>query len=103
MNTHFVKTLFNALLVSLVNASGEALVSAASNGSSQGDIDFLLNLSSNFGETASAPFDEYLKNRLRIKPTIQIRSGYRFNVMVSKDISFDAPYRYGYKLKLARP
>ena len=99
VNTHFVKTLFNALLVSLVSASGEALTSAAS----EIDNSFVLNLSTSFGDTASKPFDEYLRNRLKIKPTLTIRSGYRFNIMVSKDISLDAPYRYGYKLKLARP
>ena len=103
VNTHFVKTLFNALLISLVNASGEALVSAANNNVGQGDNNFLLNLSSNFGEVATEPFDEYLRNRLRIKPTLHIRSGYRFNVMVSKDISLDAPYRYGYPLSIVRP
>jgi len=99
VNTHFVRTLFNALLVSLVSASGEALTSAAS----EIDDSFVLNLSASFGETASRPFDEYLRNRLKIKPTLTIRSGYRFNIMVSKDISLDSPYRYGYKLKLARP
>ena len=96
--THFFRTLFNAFLISTVDAAGKSLATEAAQNI---DNSFVLNLASGFGETASKPFDEYLRNRLRIKPTLEIRAGFRFNVMVSKDISLDAPYRYGYKLTLA--
>lgn len=96
--THFFKTLANAFLISTVNAAGQGIADQAAQ---QIDNSFVLNLASDFGAIASKPFDEYLRARLRIKPTLEIRAGYRFNVMVSKDISLDAPYRYGYTLTQA--
>ena len=37
---------------------------------------------------------ELIRKHMNVAPTIEIRSGYRFNVIVNKDISFNAPYKY---------
>ncbi len=93
VNTHFLRTLGNALLLSLVSASGEALV-ASVNGPDTSV--FNLNLAQDFSDTTSQAFNEYLRNRLRIQPTLEIRSGYRFNIIVARDINFDGPYERGF-------
>ncbi len=93
VNTHFLRTLANALLISVVSASGEALVNAASE---PDNSTFTVNLAQDFSDTTSQAFNEYLRNRLRIQPTLEIRSGYRFNIIVSKDIDFDSPYERGF-------
>ena len=93
VNTHFLRTLANALLISVVSASGEALVNAASE---PDNSTFTVNLAQDFSDTTSPAFNEYLRNRLRIQPTLEIRSGYRFNIIVSKDIDFDGPYERGF-------
>ncbi len=94
VNTHFLRTLGNAFLISVVNAAGEELVAQASN---RTDSNITINLAQDFADTTSAAFSEYLRNRLRIKPTLEIRAGYRFNIVVSKDMDFPRPYERGFK------
>ena len=38
---------------------------------------------------------QLLQKNLNIKPTLEIRPGYQFNVIVTKDIVFKQPYRVG--------
>jgi len=94
VRTHFFKTLANAFLISVVNASGEALVDEASKA---GGSNITLNLAQDFSDTTSNAFNEYLLNRLKIKPTLEIRAGYRFNIVVSRDIAFQRPFERGFK------
>nr|MBX2835332.1 TrbI/VirB10 family protein [Gammaproteobacteria bacterium] len=94
VNTHFLRTLGNAFLLSVVNATGEELVRQASEESNQ---QITINFARDFSDSTSTAFNEYLRNRLRIKPTLSIRAGYRFNIVVSKDIAFRRPYERGFK------
>ena len=89
--THFWKTLFNALLLSVATTAGDALVDESAKSGT-----LIAELSANFGATTSSAFDDYLRARLRIKPTFEIRSGYRFNIIVNKDITFPEPFEFGY-------
>jgi type IV secretion system protein VirB10 len=36
---------------------------------------------------------EVFRKNLNISPTLEIRPGYRFNVMVVKDLTFSKPYQ----------
>jgi type IV secretion system protein VirB10 len=36
-----------------------------------------------------------LQKNLNIKPTLEIRPGYQFNVIVTKDLVFERPYKAG--------
>ena len=94
VNTHFLRTLANAMLISVVNASGEALVQNATDSESS---NITINLASQFTDTTSNAFTEYLSNRLKIRPTLEIRAGYEFNIIVSKDINFPRPFERGFK------
>ena len=38
---------------------------------------------------------QLLQKNLNIKPTLEIRPGYQFNVIVTKDMVFEKPYRAG--------
>ncbi|MBR4607690.1 MAG: conjugal transfer protein TrbI [Lachnospiraceae bacterium] len=54
-------------------------------------------MSSSLGQVLGQAMAQMLQKNLNISPTLQIRPGYRFNVMVVKDISFRSPYRaFGY-------
>jgi type IV secretion system protein VirB10 len=46
-------------------------------------------LATQFGQTTS----KLLEKNMNIKPTLEIRPGYRFNVIVTKDLVFKEPYR----------
>jgi type IV secretion system protein TrbI len=34
-----------------------------------------------------------IRKQMNVAPTIEIRPGYRFNVQVTKDLTFNGPYR----------
>ena len=89
--THFWRTLFNAFLLSVATSSAEALVDESER---SGNI--IADISANFGSTTTTAFDDYLRQRLRIKPTFEIRAGYRFNIVVNRDITFPEPFQFGY-------
>lgn len=89
--THFWKTLFNAFLLSVASNTAEALVDESDKSGS-----IIADITASFGTTSSGAFDDYLRHRLRIKPTFQIRAGYRFNIIVSRDITFPEPFEFGY-------
>jgi len=36
---------------------------------------------------------EILRRHLNVQPTLTIRPGYRFNIVIEKDLIFEAPYR----------
>lgn len=91
VNTHFLRTLGSAFLLSVVSAAGDEVV-----GGDDADTNLILNVQNEFGDNATGAFEEYLRSRLQIKPTIEIRAGYQFNIIVSKDLVFDEPYEYGY-------
>ena len=89
--THFWRTLFNALLLSVVDSTGDLLTDESTQGTG-----IIADISANFGSTTSGAFNDYLQDRLKIKPTFEIRSGYRFNIIVNRDITFPEPFEFGY-------
>ena len=92
VNNHYFRLFGSALLMSAVTA-GVAL--SQDNGNSE------------FGEqqTASSAMSEALgqqlgqvtaqliSKNLNIAPTLEIRPGFRFNVIVTKDLTFSKPYK----------
>lgn len=47
----------------------------------------------NFAESFGRVAEQTISKNLNVQPTIQIRPGYRFNVLVDQDVIFPAPYR----------
>ena len=50
-------------------------------------------LSEALGQTLGQAMAEMLRKNINIAPTLQIRPGYRFNVMVTKDLKLPGAYR----------
>lgn len=50
-------------------------------------------MSAAFGQQIGQTSMKILEKNIDIAPTIEIRQGYRFNIMVTKDIAFATPYR----------
>ena len=51
-----------------------------------------LALSEALGQSLGQALTELFRKNLSIAPTLEIRPGYRFNVMVTKDMTFEEPY-----------
>lgn len=91
VNNHYWKIFGSAFMLSLISAGAQSAM-PDSNRSTTGDRsveeELQLSMAQQFGETGR----EVVRKNLQIKPTLEIRPGYRFVVMINKDILFDAPY-----------
>ncbi len=50
-------------------------------------------LSEMLGQQLGGVMAEMVEKNMNIAPTLEIRPGYRFNVMLVKDLEFKRPYR----------
>jgi type IV secretion system protein TrbI len=91
VNNHYLRIFGSALLLSGIVAGVNTSQTNPSNdpfGSSTNTI-MSQAIAQEVGQTAS----NLLNKNINIAPTLEIRPGYRFNVMVVKDLDFDKPYQ----------
>jgi len=93
VDNHYLRIFGSAVLMSLI--SGGMAYATDTMGGDSDDSDgtslreeMVSALASQLGQTSA----KLLEKNLSIKPTLQIRPGYRFNVVVTKDIVFERPY-----------
>jgi len=89
VNTHFWRTIGSAFLMSGVIA-GVSLSQPVTTGDTQRASDAL---SEALGQTLGQALSQMILKNLNVAPTLEIRPGYRFNVIVTKDIPFVQPYK----------
>ena len=95
VNNHFIRIFGSALLMSAITAG---VTYSQSQGQQNeynqvpraGDI-----LSQALGQQLGSATAALLEKNLSIAPTLKIRPGYRFNILVVKDLTFDRPYVVG--------
>ena len=82
VNHHYMKIFGSAILLSLVGAGYQMTQpTSKSEGISAREI-----VAAQLGQQLNQVSSELIRRNMRIQPTIEIRPGYKFNVMVSKDI-----------------
>ena len=91
VNTHFWRIFGSSVLLS-------GVVAGVSLSQDTGDYDSDRQrapdaLSEALGQNLGSAMAEMLRKSINVSPTIEIRPGYRFNVMVTKDMVFSGPYR----------
>lgn len=86
VNNHFMKIYGNAVLLSLVGAGFQMSQRNTSQQSTPEQI-----IAAQMGINLSNLSSELLRKQIQIQPTIEIRPGYRFNVMVNRDMILE-PY-----------
>lgn len=94
VNNHWWKLISNAFLMSGVVAAVSVSVddnnNNSENNSSTNMSDSLrTSLASQFGDVIA----RVISRNLSVSPTLEIRPGYKFNVMVTKDINFQSSYK----------
>jgi type IV secretion system protein VirB10 len=105
VNNHTWKVLKGALLLSLINV-GMAVASPTSTVSPTTGVTG--NMALQYGQQALAQTfgqaeTQMLQRDINIAPTIKIRPGYAFNVIVTKDLVFPGPYRHGNAIAATAP
>lgn len=89
VNNHYWRIFGNATLLSLISA-GAQLSQPDSNGNSQ-DTTANEQLAAELGRNWGQVGQQMVRRNLNIQPTLEIRPGYQFNVMVNKDLILE-PY-----------
>jgi type IV secretory pathway VirB10-like protein len=95
VNNHYFRIFGGALLMSLFTGGTSWAVDTVTPTSTSSDStptlqqEMASSLATQFGQTTS----KLLEKNINIKPTLEIRPGYRFNVIVTKDLVFKEPYR----------
>lgn len=93
VNNHYLRIFGSALMMSLVSG-GMAYALDSTNDSTETDNGTRMSdemtaaLAAQLGQTTTT----LLQRNLSIKPTLEIRPGYRFNIVVTRDVVFREPY-----------
>ena len=82
-NNHYAKTFGSALLMSMFSAGAQLSQPQAANGQNYSPSQ---TATAAMGQQLSQTGSQVIARNLAIQPTLQIRSGYRFNVSVTKDL-----------------
>ena len=92
VNNHYFRVFGSALLLSGVTA-GATLSQPRSNFDGFGRQSAGSALSEALGQQLGQVTAQLIEKNLNIAPTLMIRPGFRFNVVVTKDLAFSKPYR----------
>lgn len=105
VNDHTWTVFKNALLLSLIDV-GMSVASPTSAMTATGGVtgnmalqDGEQSLAQTFGQAEA----QMMQRSINVAPTITIRPGYAFNVMVTKDLVFPGPYRHGNQIAQTAP
>lgn len=90
VNNHYWKIFSSAFLMTAVTAG---IATSQPENSGYGRPSFGNAMSEAAGQQLGQVTAQLIAKNLNIAPTLEIRPGYRFNVIVTKDITFNKPYQ----------
>lgn len=93
VNNHYLRIFGSSLLMSMVTGGTSYAMDSTSNSSNDSNRTTVQDsmaaaLAAQMGQSTMS----LLQKNLNIKPTLEIRPGYQFNVIVTKDVVFQEPY-----------
>jgi type IV secretion system protein VirB10 len=90
VNNHYARTFSSAFLMSAVTAG---IATSQPENTGFGRPNFSSAMSEAVGQQLGQVTAQLVAKNLNIAPTLEIRPGYRFNVVVTKDLTFSKPYQ----------
>lgn len=94
VNNHYFRIFGNALLLSGITATiAYSQDRNQSNNNSNQAPNMSSEMSAALGQVFGQTIAQVVQKNLNIAPTLEIRPGYRFNIMVTKDLAFTKPYK----------
>ncbi|MBT1160154.1 IncP-type conjugal transfer protein TrbI [Aminobacter anthyllidis] len=91
VDNHYFKTFGSAILLAII---GTGIDMAVPNSSTRANHDTASDAARrNFAETFGRVAERTISKNLDVQPTLEIRPGYKFNVLVDQDIVFPSAYR----------
>ena len=97
VNNHYFRIFGSAVLMSMITGGMSYSMDALNTSGNSGQGNQAPTLQDEMGAALAAQLGQatmqLLQKNLNIKPTLEIRPGYQFNVIVTKDMVFQKPYR----------
>jgi len=94
VDNHYMRIFGSAVLMSFISGGTSYAIDSLGNSSAETDT---TTVQSALGASLAAQLNQttlnLLQRNLNIKPTLEIRSGYPFNIIVTKDVVFRDAYR----------
>ena len=91
VDNHYLKTFGSAVLLAVIGAGMDMAIPQSSTLSNQETASDAARR--NFAETFGRVAERTITKNLDVQPTIEIRPGYKFNVLVDQDVVFPGVYR----------
>jgi len=92
VDNHYLRTFGSAILVALIGAGTEMLLPG--DNSTSTTVDSASDAARrSFAETFGQISEQTVSKNLNVQPTLEIRPGYRFNILVDQDIIFPKAYQ----------
>lgn len=91
VNNHYLRTFGSAVMIALIGTGIDMAVPQSSTLATQDTASDAARR--NFAETFGRVADRTIQRNMDVQPTLQIRPGYKFNVLVDQDIVFPGQYR----------
>ncbi len=91
VNNHYLKTFGSAVLIALIGTGIDMAVPQSSTLATQDTASDATRR--NFAETFGRVADRAIQRNMDVQPTLEIRPGYKFNVLVDQDIVFPGTHR----------
>ena len=89
MNNHYWRIFGNATLLSIIGAGAQ--LSQPDSGNNSNSTNAREELAAELGRQWGQVGQQMIRRNMNIQPTLEIRPGYQFNVMVNKDLILE-PY-----------
>lgn len=91
VDNHYMKTFGSAVLIALIGTGIDMAMPESSTLATQDTASDAARR--NFGETFGRVAEQTVSKNLDVQPTLNVRPGYKFNVLVDQDIVFPGSYR----------
>ncbi|THK35163.1 conjugal transfer protein TrbI [Ensifer sp. MPMI2T] len=91
VNNHYLRTFGSAALIALIGTGIDASMPESSTLATQETASDAARR--NFAESFGRVAEQTISRNLNVQPTLEIRPGYKFNVLVDQDIIFPGIYR----------
>ena len=91
VNNHYLKTFGSAVLIALIGTGIDIAIPESSTLAIQDTASDATRR--NFAETFGRVADRTIQRNMDVQPTLEIRPGYKFNVLVDQDLVFTIQYR----------
>lgn len=93
VDSHYLRIFGSAFLMSGITAGVAYSQNSNNNSGIYGQQNASSALSEALGQQLGNTSSQFISKNLNISPTLEVRPGFRFNVMVVKDLNFTKPYQ----------